>query len=713
MDDKRGQLSLNKNFLSSNIKSFVLVFLAVVMLGVFAYTSHSTLKESIESVHLASSERDNSRYALKSAIVIQKAYASYLEGVSGVETSLEESLDGLETSIGFLEVSVANFDPCVAQLRYEVADVLARLEASDNPYGTENSDLFKKLSENSMRCILRGELSSWEAITENYHHLLQEYDKQLNLFFVLDILAVTLFFVSVFLYLMQKAKTLEINKQKELFQSLLDSLDSMLILTDGHRLRQCNKKLLQYFGFESLQEFLNHKNCICEYFVDKEGYIKYTPDWIMTVEKNKEKNISSKVAIQNERTGKEDVFLLSFSKVGELKLIALVDITTEEEKMSSIMLLGEKMKDMAKKELEARMLSQKALEAITSGVYDGVIAFNTFGKIVVYNESCENIFGFSPAKALGSDLSAILDDAAITALFLKKEDNDTVFGALGELEYCGNGARKVLDVSLSKITLESSELRLAIIRDNTEKKTLEAEKLSQERMLVQQAKMASMGEMISAIAHQWKQPLNVIGILCQGFDFERCDISESAEKQLNEVLEKILAQIDFMSKTIDDFRNFFKPEKEFVKFSLFEAISEIVAIIHPLVKKSNIAVTVIGEKEHLAYGMKNEFKQVILNLINNAKDAILEQKIKTGAIEISVHSTEQKNIIVVRDNAGGIPSHLLPDKIFESYVSTKGEAGTGIGLQIAKTIIHTNMKGSIFVHNDERGAVFTIELPIP
>ncbi|MBF0520241.1 MAG: HAMP domain-containing histidine kinase [Nitrospirae bacterium] len=237
-----------------------------------------------------------------------------------------------------------------------------------------------------------------------------------------------------------------------------------------------------------------------------------------------------------------------------------------------------------------------------------------------------------------------------------------------------------------------------------------------EQMLIQQSKMASMGEMIGLIAHQWKQPLNSVGLTIQDLK-DAYNYGEIDDKFIDNIVDSTMKQVEFMSKTIDDFRNFFVPSKKKTVFNVKSAIEELLSMFIHLFNKVHIDVFVKTDKDVLLLteGYPNEFKQVALNIMTNSRDAIVSKRKvdteKRGLIEISVSNNENKSkvIISIRDNGGGIPEDLIM-KIFEPYFTTKENEGTGIGLYMSKTIIETNMGGSLTVHNIDGGAEFVISL---
>ncbi|MBF0520197.1 MAG: PAS domain S-box protein [Nitrospirae bacterium] len=239
-----------------------------------------------------------------------------------------------------------------------------------------------------------------------------------------------------------------------------------------------------------------------------------------------------------------------------------------------------------------------------------------------------------------------------------------------------------------------------------------------EQMLIQQSKMAAMGEMIGLIAHQWKQPLNAVGLTIQDIR-DTYEYDELNEQYLDKSVESMMAQLSFMSKTIDDFRNFFVPSKLKVRFNVKTAIEELLSMFANILIKNNIKVSVQTDSDTLfsTFGYPNEFKQVVLSILNNSRDAIAAIKTNgseiKGCITINISNNEDKSrvIVLIGDNGGGIADDII-GKIFEPYFSTKETDGSGIGLYMSKTIIETNMGGSLTVRNINGGAEFVISLDV-
>ncbi len=229
-------------------------------------------------------------------------------------------------------------------------------------------------------------------------------------------------------------------------------------------------------------------------------------------------------------------------------------------------------------------------------------------------------------------------------------------------------------------------------------KVIEQEQRRQQTLLLQQSRLASMGEMISIIAHQWRQPLTFLS-----YSLMHIKSFYHENQELKETLREASEQIEYMSKNIETFRNFYNPTKEREHFSVEESCESVLTILSSTLKKRNIKIELQTREDFSLFYNKNEFEQVILNLINNAKDALVQQQRVNPKIEIEI----DKNSITIKDNAGGI-SKSDQVKIFEPYFSTK-ENHDGIGLYIAKTIIEKEMRGRLMVKSTKRFSKFTIK----
>jgi signal transduction histidine kinase/AmiR/NasT family two-component response regulator len=230
-----------------------------------------------------------------------------------------------------------------------------------------------------------------------------------------------------------------------------------------------------------------------------------------------------------------------------------------------------------------------------------------------------------------------------------------------------------------------------------------------EQMLVQQSRQAAMGEMIGNIAHQWRQPLNTLGLTIQQL-LLLYDLGKFKREFLEKSIGSSMELIQHMSKTIDDFRNYFRPDKEKIVFKAHESVLNTLSLMEGSLHNPLISIEIVTKDEPVIYGYQNEFAQVLLNILSNARDAFIERETKDPKVTITISSENDCSVIYIADNAGGIPEEIM-DKIFAPYFTTKGpQAGTGVGLFMSKTIIEKNMAGKLDVRNCVNGAEFRIEV---
>jgi len=233
-------------------------------------------------------------------------------------------------------------------------------------------------------------------------------------------------------------------------------------------------------------------------------------------------------------------------------------------------------------------------------------------------------------------------------------------------------------------------------------------RMENEYLLMQQSKLATMGEMIGHIAHQWRQPLSQLGGIFMNID-SAMEFNELTPKYINEKMKKANELIKYMSYTIDDFRHFFEPNHNKKYFDLAQYIQSAINIIQASLTYSHIELEVISPKEPIFIdGYPSEFAQVILNLLDNAKDVLLERNVKNPKIIIKTTVDDKFVYIKVKDNGGGIEEKNI-DKIFDIYFTTKAKkGGSGLGLYMSKLIIESKSMGEISVYNGKNGAVFSI-----
>ncbi|MFA6191671.1 MAG: HAMP domain-containing sensor histidine kinase [Sulfurimonas sp.] len=268
---------------------------------------------------------------------------------------------------------------------------------------------------------------------------------------------------------------------------------------------------------------------------------------------------------------------------------------------------------------------------------------------------------------------------------------------------------------LDKIIKQSDKQQLQMMELNEEldvhKNNLEIrveeeikKREEKEKMLFQQSRLASMGEIIDAVAHQWKQPISIISMQVEmmSYDFKYGLVNEN---YVEEFQAKITNQIEHMMSTLNEFRTFFRPAKDAEDFDVKKMINKVLLLIKDEFIKNTIEIEVNETQNFILNGIENEFKHLIINIINNSKDAFNEHDTKNRKIIINILNDEKYQSIEIIDNAGGIPENIIND-IFKANVTTKAEGkGTGIGLYMSSQIAQKH-HGTLSVENSENGAKF-------
>lgn len=281
-----------------------------------------------------------------------------------------------------------------------------------------------------------------------------------------------------------------------------------------------------------------------------------------------------------------------------------------------------------------------------------------------------------------------------------------------------NGVRRfvvehhnITDLKLAQNALTAQQQQLEELNRSLERRvSLSVDELRRkDLMLIQQSRQAAMGEMINNIAHQWRQPLNNIGLIVQNLQ-SQYEAGEMDSAQMAAQVDNAMDVITYMSRTIDDFRNFFRQDKERHAFIVNLMVSRSLDFLLPTLKSSGIDVQCREQPDIVAEGYPSEYMQVLLNILNNARDVFLERKVPNPLISINIFREDRRAVVTIRDNAGGIPDDVLP-KIFDPYFTTKEQGkGTGIGLYMSKTIIEKNLDGRLSARNVDGGVEFRIEI---
>ncbi len=261
-----------------------------------------------------------------------------------------------------------------------------------------------------------------------------------------------------------------------------------------------------------------------------------------------------------------------------------------------------------------------------------------------------------------------------------------------------------MDIVLLAFAIEAILFTMSV---SSKYNNLQKEQKNYEEMLVQQSKLAKSGEMIGNITHQFRQPLNNLSYILMNIK-KRYENKKLDEKYFSKKITQANEQLQFLSRTIDDFKDFYTPSKQKEDFIVKEAIQNSITVLSANLKKRNVDLQFkfATNDEVKVFGIKNELSQVILAILSNANDALKD--IENPLILLDVESSDAEVLISIKDNAGGIKNKNL-SKIFEPYFSTK-EEGSGIGLFLAKQIIEESFEGKLEVSNKNDGALFRIAI---
>ena len=368
-------------------------------------------------------------------------------------------------------------------------------------------------------------------------------------------------------------------------------------------------------------------------------------------------------------------------------------------------------------------------------------AFDKNGKVILWNKECENIFGwtFEEIQKEENPLSLFYPNPKIQDELKKSFEDESQKFYKDWNPYTKNGEKiitrwaniklqnnEVINIGYditqernSELALKEKTEQLKIAKEDLEKLNSSLEKriqyeisknTEQQIMLMNQSKLVQMGEMIENIAHQWRQPLAQINS-----SVLLIDAALNKNKFENTTVEMKLEEIEnltnYMSKTINDFQNFFNPNKEKTTFEIAKVIEKAIDIVKGLIHIHYINVQINIEKDLVCHSYLEELQQVILIILNNAIDALVLKEISSPQIHLTVYEEDKNIVINIEDNALGI-NKIHQEKIFEPYFTTKEKTqGTGIGLYMAKLIIENGLKGKLSMKNILNGSCFTIKIP--
>ena len=352
---------------------------------------------------------------------------------------------------------------------------------------------------------------------------------------------------------------------------------------------------------------------------------------------------------------------------------------------------------------------------------DGILITDANKKIIDVNKAFTLNTGYSISDVYGKNprllKSNVHNDAFYKNMWKELDTNNHWRGEVVNKTKNGDVYVELLTINVVMNAKGEINNYIGVFTNITQQKEQEILLKEQERFIHQQSKMASMGEMLENIAHQWRQPLSIISTAATGMKMEK-EFGVSKEESEMEKLTLINDSAQHLSKTIDDFRDFFKPDKKVEEFYVEDVFQQSMKILESKFKNRNIHIekNIFNTKVR---GYKGELVQVFMNILNNARDALESKTLNERFIMIDIF-TEDKNVVIkITDSAGGIDENII-DKVFEPYFTTKHKSqGTGIGLYMSEEIITKHMNGKINVYNSNifyenktfYGACFCIEIP--
>ena len=347
---------------------------------------------------------------------------------------------------------------------------------------------------------------------------------------------------------------------------------------------------------------------------------------------------------------------------------------------------------------------KKIIDAMNEGV---ILSKNNI--IFEANNACAKLLGYeSKNKLIGKSLYDLVSTkykAKLKENLQKKELKPYEFTLKKS-----DGSELIVLATANTIKLDDEDIRISSFIDLTGAK-------EKEKILLNQSRLAAMGEMIGNIAHQWRQPLSIINTYASSILLYK-DLGKLNDEYLNKAIHSIEKNIKYLSNTIDDFRDYIKGDQKVITFSSNELMDELYELVGPSLKNNNIQI-IKNIQDLTIHSLKNQLLQVLINIINNAKDILRTKKDDDRFIQIDLCEQNEIISISVKDSGGGIPEKII-DKIFEPYFTTKDEKnGTGIGLYMSYNIVKHNLNGKIYAKNEilkvnqkeYKGAAFYIKIP--
>lgn len=529
-------------------------------------------------------------------------------------------------------------------------------------------------------------------------------EKRFNFLLIITILLVVIsILILIFIVKSDKNKRTEIalhkaqienqKRFKDLFEQ--SNLYSMILNKDG-KINKMNNSVDRFLKEDYVNTYIKDIDCLS----DKDKL------WFKNILKNPCEVNEKEITITNK----------DFQKID---LEVSVNIINIEDNLE-LVFLG---KDITQKKIDEKVLRQAY--QVFKNTHDGIIITDENVNIINVNDAFIKCTGYELYEVLNKNPKILKSDKNSNDFYqdMWKEIKEKNYWDGEIVNRKKDGTNYIEWLTISAVYNDKNELvnYIGIFSDISKQKNQEEIIKEKERMLFNQSKMASMGEMLGNIVHQWRQPLSVISLAAGAIKIS-CDYKEIyKDEEIKDFVDSISSSTNYLSETIDDFRNFFIQDTTNEKFDSLEVINKTLKLLSSNFKYKQIEIVFRKVETNTIMASENEFKQVLMNILNNAKDALVQNdEIKNKYIFIDINFDENDVIIDICDNAGGIDEDII-EKVFEPYFTTKHKSiGTGIGLYMAEEIITKHMNGALFVCNKKyfyndieyEGANFSIKIPL-
>ncbi|MFW5989974.1 MAG: sensor histidine kinase [Campylobacterales bacterium] len=503
---------------------------------------------------------------------------------------------------------------------------------------------------------------------------------------------------------------------KELALAIFNAQTDMVIITiGGEEIERCNNAFLSFFEYKTLEEFKKNYKCICELFVEEDGYLQKEQNnisWIDELLSRDDKSAKVKIVFRK----KEYIFLIKAASIEhdskKRVAVSLHDYTDLETKAIS---LGKELESKNSDIIKMNSIFKLSEEYLNIGIFE----LDVDSKKLIGSDGFYHILDLDKKNAVTIDdvLKRVssLDITDIETSIVHMLEHFTE-GAYSFKIVTSDGSLKFIKAYFKPKVIDRRKKFVGFFQDNTQKYLLEKLQDQQESMDFLKHKIKSQKEMLNSIAHHWRQPLTAISLTINNIEFEmeeKCIL----DNKIVDMLESVTDKAQFLSKTINEFINISSLKESKVSMEIKREIQRVINLNSPFYEEKGIKISVFSNKEiHLTI-----FKEELLNIIESSilnsvesiekKRSIPQYQDLQGSVEIHINEIENRCCIEIRDNGVGI-SNIDAQKVFEPYYTTKFmNPGVGLSLYFAKVIINTHFDGDIYFNtNIDNGAILVIEL---